>query len=95
MMLFPAGPVLAGAVGKGKGHPAALEHVLGLVSVQCLMLPLSQVLCWPRSGVWQCRDCARMQWSGKTETFGLQRKNLLIFIAVIYKNESLQQNCVS
>lgn len=95
MMLLPAEPLFAGAVGKGKGHPAAHECVLGLVSMLCLMPPLSQVLCWPRSGVCQCMDCAQMQRSGKAKTFGLQRKNLLMFIAAIYKNESLRPNGVS
>lgn len=37
-MLLPAEPVLAGTVGKGKGDPAAREHVLALVSVYHLFL---------------------------------------------------------
>lgn len=33
VILLPAEPVLAGAVGKGKGHPAARGDVLGFVFV--------------------------------------------------------------
>lgn len=50
---LPAGPVLAGSVGRGDVDSASLERVLAPVSMWCVMLSLSQVLWWPRSGIWQ------------------------------------------